>query len=82
LTLLDSCIDLIGARIEQQDCPVLELPHIAIQPKVSGILIHSLAGDQLRGFQPYGLGLCYHPWLCRAGRQAEAEQPNHEQACC
>ena len=82
LAALDLGVYLVGARVEQVDCPVLQLPHIAIQAKGGGILINSLARDQLRGFDSYGLGLCHYRRLCRAGRQAEAEQPNHEQACC
>ena len=82
LAALDLGVYLVGARVEQVDCPVLQLPHIAIQAKVGCILIYPFARDQLRGFQPYGVGLCHYHRLCRAGRQAEAEQPNHEQACC
>lgn len=82
LAALDLGVYLVGTRVEQVDCPVLQLPHIAIQAKVGGILINPFARDQFRGFQPYGLGLCYYHRLSRAGRQAEAEQPSHEQACC
>ncbi len=75
-------VDLVSARVEQLDGLVLELPHITIQAKVGVALVNPLARDQLRGFNPYGLGLCHHRRLCRAGRQAEAEQPSHEQAYC
>ena len=78
----DLGVDLVGTRVEQLDGLVLELPHITIQAKVGVVLVNPLARDQLRGFNPYGLGLCHHRRLCRAGRQAEAEQPSHEQAYC
>ena len=78
----DLGIHLVSARIQQLDGLVLQLPHIAIDAEVSIILVYPLAWDQLGGFYPYGLGLCHHRRLCRAGRQEEAEQPSHEQACC
>lgn len=78
----DLGVHLVSARIQQLDGLVLQLPHIAIDAKVGIILVYPLARDQLRGFDPYGLGLCHHHRLCRAGRQEEAEQPSHEQACC
>ena len=76
----DLGVDLVSARIEQLDGLVLELPHITVEAKVGIVCIYPLARDQLRGFQSYGLGLCHHRRLCRAGRQEEAEQPSHEQA--
>ena len=83
LTALDLGVDLICARVEQIDCLVLELPHIAIQAKVVSAFINSLTRDQLRGLDSYCRCLCYHWRLSRAGHQAEAEQPNHEQpGCC
>lgn len=78
----DLGVHLVSARIQQLDSLVLQFPHIAIEAKVCFILVDPFARDQLRGFDPYGLGLCYYRRLCRAGRQEEAEQPNHEQACC
>ena len=82
LATFDLGVYLVSTSVEQVDSPVLQLPHVAIQAKVGGILINPLARDQFRGFQPYGLGICHYHRLCRAGRQEEAEQPNHEQACC
>jgi hypothetical protein len=78
----DLRVDLISARVEQLDGLILQLPYIAVVPQIGIVRINSLAWDQLRGFQPYGCCLCYHLRLCRAGRQAKAEQPNHEQVCC
>lgn len=65
----DLGVDLISACVEQLDGLILELPHITIQAKVGVVLIDSLAWDQLRGFNSYGLGLCHHQRLCCAGRQ-------------
>lgn len=73
---------LICAGVQQPDRLVFQLPHITIEAKVFVAVVDALAWDQLRGFNSYGLGLCYHYRLCRAGRQEEAEQPSHEQACC
>lgn len=84
LTALDLCIDLVSARVEQVDGLVLELPDIAVVTQVYLLFIDALTRNQLRGFEPYCLRLCYHRLrLCRAGRQAEADQPNYEQpGCC
>ena len=78
----DLGVHLVSARIQQLYGLVLQLPQVAIEAKVGFVLVYPLAGDQLRGLQSYGLGLCYYRRLCRAGRQEEAEQPNHEQAYC
>ena len=78
----DLRIDLVSAGVEQLDGLILQFPHVAVVTQIGVICIDPLAGDQLRGFQPYGCCLCYHLRLCRAGRQAKAEQPNHEQVCC
>ena len=78
----DLGIHLVSARIQQLDGLVLQFPQVAIEAKVGFVLVHPLTGGQLRGFNPYGLGLCHHYRLCRAGRQEEAEKPSHEQACC
>jgi len=82
LAALDLGVNLVGARVEQLDGLILQLPHVTIEAKVGLVLVYPLAGDQLRRFNSYGLSLCYHWRLSRAGRQAKAEQPNHEQACC
>lgn len=84
LTALDLGVHLVGARVEQLDGLILQLPHIAIQAKASlrFSCVDPLARDQLGRFNSYCLGLCYYCRFSRAGRQAEAEQPNHEQACC
>lgn len=83
LTTHDLGIDLIGTRVQQLDGAILQLPHITVEAEIRVIGTYSLAGDHLRGFNSYGLGLCYHRRLSRAGRQEEAEQPNHEQpGCC
>ena len=78
----DLGVHLVSARIQQLDGLVLQLPHIAIDAKVGVVLVHPFTGDQFGRFNSYGLGLCYYRRLCRAGRQEEAEQPSHEQACC
>ena len=84
LTALDLGVHLVGTRVQQLDGLILELPHITIQAKASLRLsrVDPLTGDQFGRFNSYCLGLCYQLRLSRAGRQAEAEQPNHEQACC
>ena len=84
LTALDLGVYLVGTRVQQFNGLILELPHIAVQTKTRFRLglVDSLTGDQLRGFNSYGRCPCYQRLLSRAGRQAEAEQPNHEQACC
>lgn len=80
LTALDLRVHLIRAGVEQVDGLVLQLPQLAVVGEV--FISYPLAGHQLRGFESYCRCLCYHRRLYRAGRQAEAEQPNHEQACC
>lgn len=82
LTALDLRVDLICTGVEQLDGLVLQLPHVTVEAKVGFVLVYPLTRDQLGRFNSYRLGLCYHRRLSRAGRQAEAEQPNHEQACC
>ena len=82
LTADDLRVDLVGARVEQLDGLVFQFPHVAVVTQIGIVCIDALAGNKLRGFQPYGCCLCYHLRLCRAGRQAKAEQPNHEQVCC
>ncbi len=82
MTALDLGVHLVGARVQQLDGLILELPHIAVEAKVRLVRVYPLTRDQLGRFNSYGLGLCYHCRVYRAGRQAEAEQPNHEQACC
>ena len=76
----DLGVHLVSARIQQLDGLVLQLPYIAVEAKVGFVLVHPFTGDQFGRFNPYGLGLCHHRRLCRAGRQEEAEQPSHEQA--
>ena len=78
----DLGIYLISARVEQLDGLILQLPYVAVVTQIGIVGVDALARDQLRGFQPYGCCLCYHLRLCRAGRQAKAEQPNHEPVCC
>ena len=82
LTALDLRVHLVGTRVEQLDGLILQLPYITVKAKVGFVLVHTFAGDQLRCFNSYRPCLGYHCWLSRAGRQEEAEQPNHEQACC
>lgn len=83
LAALDLCVHLVGTRVEQVDGLVLELPHIAIEAQVVSAFVNALTRDQFRGLDSYRRCLCYHRWLSRAGRQEEAEQPNHEQlGCC
>jgi hypothetical protein len=53
-------IDLVGACVEQLDCLILELPHVAVVTQIGIVRVHALAWDQLRGFQPYCRGLCHH----------------------
>jgi len=45
LAALDLCVDLVGARVEQVDGLILELPHIAIEAKVIGAFINALTWD-------------------------------------
>lgn len=80
LTALDLRIHLVSTGVEQVDGLVLQLPELAVVREV--FISYALTWHQLRGFDSYRRCLCYHRWLSRAGRQAEAEQPNHEQACC
>jgi hypothetical protein len=75
-------INLVSARVEQLNGLILQLPYVTVVTQIGIVCIDPLAWDQLRGFQPYCCGLCHHLRLCRAGRQAKAEQPNHEQVCC
>lgn len=75
-------IDLVGACVEQLDGLILQLPYVAVVTQIGIVRTDPLARDQLRGLQPYDCCLCCHWRLCRAGRQAKAEQPNHEQVCC
>ena len=75
-------IDLVGACVEQLDGLIFQLPYVAVVTQIGILHIDPLARNQLRGLQPYGCCLCHHLRLCHAGRQAEAEQPNHEQVCC
>ena len=85
LTALDLGVHLVSTRIQQFDGLILELPHIAVQSKASLRLdrVDPLTRDQFGRFNSYCLGLCYHRRASHAGRQAEAEQPNHEQpGCC
>jgi hypothetical protein len=82
LTAFDLRVHLVSAGVQQLDGLILQLPHITIEAKICFVLVNPLTRNQLRRFNPYGLGLCYDCWLSRAGRQAKAEQPNHEQACC
>lgn len=82
LTALDLRVDLIRAGIKQLDGLILQLPHVTVRMQHSLIRIDTFAGDQFRGFDSNGRRFCYHHWLCRAGRQAKAEKPNHEPACC
>lgn len=53
LTALDLGVHLVGARVQQIDGLILELPQIAIQAKVIGGFIDALAWDQLRGLDSY-----------------------------
>lgn len=78
----DLRIDLVSARIEQLDGLIFQLPHVAVVTQIGIVCIDPFAWDQLRGFQPYCRGLCYHLRLYGAGRQAKAEQPNRELVCC
>lgn len=80
LTALDLRVDLICAGVEQVDGLVLQLPELAVVGEV--FIGYPLTRHQLRGLDSYCRCLCYQWRLYRAGRQAEAEQPNHEQACC
>ena len=80
LTALDLRVHLVCAGVEQVDGLVLQLPQLAVVGEV--LISYPLTWHQLRGFDSYRRCLCYHRRLSRAGRQAEAEQPNHEQACC
>ena len=83
LTTLDLSVYLVGTRIEQVDGLVLQLPNVAVVAQVCLLDVDALARDKLRGFEPYRRCLCYHWRAYRAGRQEEAEQPNHEQrGCC
>ena len=83
LTALDLGVNLIGAGIEQLDGLILEVPHVAVVAQVSVFGINALTRDQLRGLDSYCCCLCYQRRRAsRAGRQAKAEQPNREQACC
>lgn len=50
LAALDLGVHLVGTRVQQFDGFVLELPHIAIEAKVSLIYVDPFAGDQLRRF--------------------------------
>lgn len=75
-------VDLISAGVEQVDRPILQRPEVAVQAQVF-VIAYPLARDHLRGFEPHRCCLYrYRLRLCRAGRQEEAEQPSHEQACC
>lgn len=80
LTALDLRIHLVCACVEQVDSLVLQLPELAVVGEV--FISYPLARHQLGRFNSYGFCLGYLCRLSRAGRQAEAEQPNHEQACC
>ena len=80
LTALDLRVHLICAGVEQVDGLVLQLPQLAVVGEV--FISYSLTWGQFRGLDSYCRCLCYQWRLYRAGRQAEAEQPNHEQACC
>ena len=80
LTALDLRVYLICAGVEQVDGLILQLPQLAVVGEV--FISYPLTRHQLRGLDSYGLCLGYQCRLSRAGRQAEAEQPNHEQACC
>lgn len=82
LTALDLGVHLVGTRVQQLDGLILQLPHITIYAQVGFGGVYPLTWNQLGRFNSYGLGLCHHRRASRAGRQAEAEQPNHEQACC
>ena len=82
LTAFDLGVHLVGARVQQLNGLILEFPHITVDAKVRLFRVYPLTRDQLGGFNSYGLGLCYPCRFSRAGRQAEVEQPNHEQACC
>lgn len=76
-------IDLISAGVEQVDSSILQSPQISVHAKVFFAVVDPLARDHLRGFEPYRRRFyCQRLGLCRAGRQEEAGQPNHEQACC
>lgn len=83
LTALDLGVHLVGAGIEQLDGLVLQVPHITVVSQVCLFGIDALAWDQLRGLDSYCRCLCYQRRRAsHAGRQAKAEQPNREQACC
>lgn len=76
----DLGVNLVCAGVEQVDGLVLQLPKLAVVGEI--FISYSLTWNQLRGLDSYRRCLCYQWRLSRAGRQAEAEQPNHEQACC
>ena len=80
LAAYDLGVDLIGARIKQVHCPILQRPEVAIQGQVVFALGDPLTRDQLRGFEPYCRCLYHHRLgASRAGRQAKADQPTCEQ---
>ena len=82
LTAFDLGVHLVGARVEQLNGSILQGPYITIEAKVGLVCLYPLTRHQLGRLNSQGACLCYHRRLFRAGRQAEAEQPNHEQACC
>ena len=81
LAAQDLGVDLIGAGVEQVHRPIFQCPQVAVQCEVFVALTDALAGHQLRGFDSYRCCL-YRLRACRAGRQAEADQPTCEQQDC
>lgn len=81
LTAHDLGVHLVGTRVQQLDGLVFQIPERAIVEQVR-VILYPLARNQFGRFNSYCCCLCHYQGLFRAGRQAKAEQPNREQACC
>lgn len=78
----DLRVHLVSTRVEQIDGAILQCPEVAVQRQVIVGSAHPLTGHHLGRLNPYRRCLYrYRLRASRAGRQEEAEQPNHEQAC-